>query len=397
MLTLAGSLVGTLLLGGGVVWLAAMTIPVTVIWFAPTVWLIHRIAPDLRFGLRGAKRSEVRRVALFSSSLFGIQIAGVVKLQSDEIVIGAALNVKLITPYSLARRVSGLPSQLAYQFVQVILPTASRLDAEGDIDRLREVMLSGLRITTAGFVVIAGALIAFAAPFLHAWVGGTFASAENIVVLLTLAALAQVMISPASASMQAMTRHRPLVAFALASAALNLVLSIILATQMGVKGVALATLIATTIEMTVVITYAGRVLELSAGRIIVRALFPALGPAVPMMAILYAVRYGLEPSTIVEIALSGVLGALVYLAFYVAIPATAAERSMLAGILAGVTRRGRSHVARDVAGRSGGAAEPAAEREAPSRVEGAPVSDIGVGADGDIRDRDAAGEEQGAP
>ena len=395
MLTLAGLLVGTLLLGGGVVWLAAMTIPVTVLWLAPTIWLIHRIAPDLRFGLRGAKRGEVRRVALFSSSLFGIQIAGVVKLQSDEVVIGASLNVGYITPYSVARRVSGLPTQLAYQFVQVILPTASRLDAEGDTGRLREVMLSGLRITTAGFVVIAGALIAFAAPFLRAWVGGSFASSADIVVLLTVAGLVQVMIAPVSASMQAMTRHRPLVTFALASAALNLALSIILVTQLGVKGVALGTLIATSLEVTVVIAYAGRVLALSPGRILGRALLPALGPAVPMMAVLFAIRYGLGPSTIIEIALSGIVGALVYLTVYFALPPTASERAMLRGILSRVGAIHRSRVDRHVPGKRGDTVQPRADRREPGEVEPALVRDVRVGVERDVGDGEAIGDEEG--
>jgi O-antigen/teichoic acid export membrane protein len=54
-------------------------------------------APELRFGFRGAERQLARRVTSFSSALFGIQVASVVKLQSDEFVIGASLPVAYVT------------------------------------------------------------------------------------------------------------------------------------------------------------------------------------------------------------------------------------------------------------------------------------------------------------
>lgn len=334
MLSLAGGFVAALLLGAKVIVLSAITIPVTVIWFVPTIWMIRRVAPDLRFGLRGAKLREVRRVALFSSALFGIQIAGVVKLQSDEIVIGASLPVSAVTPYSVARRVSGLPGQLAYQFVQVMLPLASRLHAEADMGRLRELLLAGLRVTGAAFAVIAAPLIVFAGPFLRAWVGGSFASSANIVVLLTLAAFLQSIMGPASSSLQGMARHRPLVVFALASAALNLTLSLVLVGPLGVKGVALGTLIATSLEAAVVMVYTGHVLELTLSQFVGRALVPAALPLVPTVGLLIAIRHTLEPSTIATIGLAGVAGAIVYVIAYLALPPAATERAMVLGLLA---------------------------------------------------------------
>ena len=84
-----------LVLGGNVLEITAVVVPVTVLWLGPTIWLIHRAAPELRFGFRGAQRRLARRVTSFSSALFGIQVAQVVKLQSDEFVIGASLPVQL--------------------------------------------------------------------------------------------------------------------------------------------------------------------------------------------------------------------------------------------------------------------------------------------------------------
>jgi len=266
-------------------------------------------------------------VTSFSSALFGIQVASVVKLQSDEFVIGASLPVAYVTPYSVARRLSGLPGQLTGQFVAVLLPLASRLHAEGDTDLLREIYVAGMRLTLALFAIVGGALIIFARPFLLAWVPKA-ASASNIVVILTAAALLEALISPVSQALQGANRHRPLVIFALGSAALNLALSIALIGPLGVRGVAYGTLIATALEAAIVLPFGARVLGVQMSAIGRRILIPGLLPLAPMLAVLLVIRATVAPATIPAIGLAGLAGAVVYTAGYLAAPGTASERAL---------------------------------------------------------------------
>jgi len=336
ILNMGVGIVVILILGGGVLAITALAVPVTLLWLVPTIWLIHRTAPDLRFGFRGAQRSQARRVLLFGSALFGIQVAQVVKLQSDEIVIGAALPVSNVAPYSVARRLSTLPGGLTNQFVSVLLPLASRLHAEGDGGLLREIYLSGMRLTLALFSIVGGALIVFAHPFLVAWVP-RYASAANIVVLLTLAALLEALISPVSQALQGMNRHHPLVVFALGSAVLNLGLSIVLIGPLGVRGVAIGTLAATFLEAAIVLPFGARVLEVRPTAVLTQIVAPGVLPLVPMVALLVLIRQTLAPATIPTIALAGLAGSIVYSAVYLALPAASGER-MIAGRLARAAR-----------------------------------------------------------
>jgi O-antigen/teichoic acid export membrane protein len=331
-LNLGIGIIVILLLGGKVLAITALAVPVTLLWLAPTIWLIHRSAPELRFGFHGAQRRHARRVLLFGSALFGIQVAQVVKLQSDEFVIGATLPVRAVSPYSVARKLSGLPGQLTSQFVIVLLPLASRMHAEGDAGMLREIYLAGMRLTIAMFSVVGGALIIFAHPFLLAWVPKAAGSAD-IVVLLTIAALLEALIAPVSQALQGMNRHQPLVIFALASAVLNLALSIALIGPLGVRGVALGTLIATFLEAAVVLPFGARVLAVHAGDVLRRVLIPGLLPLVPMLAVLLLLHATAAPSTIPAIALSGLAAAVVYSAGYLALPATSGERALAGRLL----------------------------------------------------------------
>jgi O-antigen/teichoic acid export membrane protein len=328
MLSLAVTTIVALLLGGKAIAITALTIPLTLIWLGPAVWLIHRSAPELRFGLRGARRSLARRVITFSTALFGINIAQTVKLQSDEFVIAASLGTTPVGPYAIARRLSGLPGQLTYQFVTVLMPMASRLHAEGEPWLVRAIYLTGLRLTFALFSVIGAALIIFAAPFLSAWVGPKFAHSSDIVVLLTVAAFVEAMMWPASATLIGVNRHRPLVVFALGSAVLNLGLSIVLVHSLHVRGVALGTVIASSLEAVIALAFATRTLEVRPSQMLREVVLPGAIPFVPMVAVLLAIHHFLAPATIPTIALTGLAGALTYGVCYLPQPAAVGERAL---------------------------------------------------------------------
>jgi O-antigen/teichoic acid export membrane protein len=155
-----------LLMGGGLLGMVAVSIPVTLITQVPAIWLIRRTAPELRFGWRHTKRSLLRTVMSFSSALFVINVAGQLQTKTDEIVIGASMPVAFVTPYSIARRLSEMPQLLSAQFMKVILPLASQLDAENDRVRLRTVYLTSSRITLAIFLPLAVGVVILAQPFL---------------------------------------------------------------------------------------------------------------------------------------------------------------------------------------------------------------------------------------
>ena len=334
ILTLAAGTAIVLLLGGGVLAMAAITVPLTLLWQIPAIYAIRRTAPDLRFGLRGGRRENLRTVASFSSALFGLNVADVIKRKTDEIVIAASLPVAAVAPYSVARRVSELPEMLTYQFAKVLMPLASQLDAEGDRGMLRAIYVNSTRLALGIFVAVGASMIVFAEPLLVAWVGRAYAKDADVVVILTCAALTEVAMWPAIFLLQGMDRHRPLVVFAVGSAALNLGLSIWLVGPLGVKGVALATLIASGLQMVLVLPFSMRVNGVRAATLLRDVLLPVAVPLVPAAAVLVAEREWLAPGSLVTIALAGIAGAAVYGAVFLSFPQAVRERELLRGGIA---------------------------------------------------------------
>jgi O-antigen/teichoic acid export membrane protein len=328
-----------LLLGGGVVAIVAVGIPLTLLMQIPSVWLVYYIAPDLKFGWKGAQRSLVRKVVSFGSPLFIMQVSGRLQNKTDEIVIGAVLPVSAIAPYSVARRLSEWASLLANQFVKVLLPLASELHVNTDWTRLRSLYLVSTRLTLAIYLPIGCAIVLLARPFLTAWVGPAFAASAPLVGILTLSGLIDASQWPAGSVLQGTARHHWLAVMSACSAVLNLVLSIFLAQRMGVAGVALGTLIPTAlIDLGLVMPYAMRVIGVGARDVLRKSVMPALLPVIPTVLFLLVIQATVPLSSLLAVIIAAGCGMLIYLAVYVPVSASEFERQTYRSLAVSVFR-----------------------------------------------------------
>ncbi len=325
----AAAVVVVLLLGGGVIGMVAVNIPVTLAMQAASIRLIRRIAPELHFGKGSAKRALVRRIISFSSPLFVSNVAWRVQTKTDEITIGIFLPISAITPYALALRLSEISQILTDQFMKIILPLASSFHAENERLRLRALYLSGTRLALAIFVPLGTILIVLGRPFLAAWVGAEYAEGSIVLILLTLATFFAISHWPADSILYGMARHRPLAFIAIASALINLALSVLLVRPLGLAGVALGTLIPTAIEsIFFVLPYAARVIGVSTSDLIKESFIPSLAPVIPMVVVLYGLRQAFDPHTLLSIMLLSALALAIYASTFFVFSARSLERSI---------------------------------------------------------------------
>ena len=333
------------LLGGGPLGMVVVSILVNLIMQIPAVWLIHRNATQLHLGWRGAKRSYLRTVASFSSALFVINIAGRLQTKTDEIVVGVALPVSNVAPYSIAHRLSDLPQLLTEQLMKVIMPLASQLHSENDHGRLRQLFISSTRLTLVSFLPLGLGVIVLAKPFLAAWVGAAYAPYSGLVVLLVTASLMDTLMWPAGAILQGISRHRLLAISALTSGLANLALSLVLVRPLGLAGVALGTLIPTTIEsLFFVIPFALRVIRIDLRTALKEMFLPAVIPGVLMAVVLIGLRELLRPTSIISILAVGGAGCVVYALAYLSTTASSQEKGLLLDLTREALRSGRQRL-----------------------------------------------------
>ena len=313
--------------GGSVLALVAVSIPLILLTQAARILIIRRIAPDLRLGPVRMRRQMVRTIMSFSASVFLTNMAWRIETKSDNLVIGATLPIAAITPYTIAQRLSEIARMLTEQFVKVLLPLASELDARNNKIHLRELYIASTRLTLAIFLPIGCVIVILARSILTAWVGGAYAEYANLVTILTAAGLIDISQWPAGSILQGMGRHRPLAAIVVCSALANVALSIMLVRKFGLTGIAVGTLIPMTVAyLGFMLPYALRVIGVSFTDVLKNVLLPSLLPAVPTAIVLYVLQEATKSPSLLSIMVVASIGFVVYAAGYLTMGASKLER-----------------------------------------------------------------------
>ncbi|MDQ3880804.1 MAG: oligosaccharide flippase family protein, partial [Chloroflexota bacterium] len=353
ILVIAGTLLSAALvlvalrLGTGVVGVAAASAIVTAVMQLPAIWLVRRAAPDVRLDLHAVTRESVRSVFSFSASVFLVRLAVVVKARTDAIVIGAALPVRMITPYALAQRLAESVSLLVGPFVQVLLPIASDASARDDRDTVRAVYLTASRIALALSIGLALTVAILASAILEVWVGAAYAPYGYLVAILAAVVVIDTLGWTAGSVLTGLGLHRPLAWMATGNAAVKVVLSIILVHPFGLPGVAVAAIVPSAVEAAFfVMPYSLRALGVRASEFAAQVVFPNVLPTAVMLAALVVAATLTDTDSAAALAATLPLAFLAYFVAYARFSATDLERRFYRALGGGawslLTRPGRN-------------------------------------------------------
>ena len=177
------------------------------------------------------------------------------------------------------------------------------------------------------------------------WIGATYAQYSYLVLILVTGSLIDTSQWPAGFVLQGMAKHHPLAIMTIASGVANLILSILLIGRLNLMGVALGTLIPTTIVCIGFVTpYAMRVIGVSIKEMYTKVLQPAILPSIPMGISLILLREVISASSIFFILLLAAVGSLIYLAGYLLLKENDYERKLFLKIVDNITVRAKSRL-----------------------------------------------------
>ena len=247
-----------LTVGGGIVTLALVTLGTTVLRLAlPLAWLRAEL-PSLRLRRSLVNRDGVRGLLGFSWHNFLIHVASKVVLSTDVIVVGIVLGSVAAGHYAAPAKLFALALGMGVSLGTLLFPVLSELEGTEDRAQQRTYLLGGIRISLAVVLLAAVPLALLPDAFLAAWLGaeyedGGFTASVPVLVLLMASIL---FVQPSNLLTQfliARSRHATLALARLATVAVNLVLSIVLAATVGLWGVAAATLATEAVAFAVVL------------------------------------------------------------------------------------------------------------------------------------------------
>jgi glycosyltransferase involved in cell wall biosynthesis/O-antigen/teichoic acid export membrane protein len=246
-------------LGGGIVWLGIVTLTLSLASQVARYLLAKRHLPSMRLRPRYFDRSLVRPFVSLSGWIAVAELCYVIISRIDTIVVGVIVGVSEAGVYAVGQKLSMLVGRFTNPAINMYFPHAATLFARGDRAGLRATLRAGTRVAVGIAAPLTIALSFLALPLIDAWVGPGYGDAATVVVLLSCAALASSMTETGLYILRGMGDVRRPAYFAMGEAALNFTLSIVLGLRMGLKGVALGTLIgAATAHLLAFLPYACR-------------------------------------------------------------------------------------------------------------------------------------------
>jgi len=236
------TIVLALLSGRGLITLAVIQLFFTAVTGATYIWLSFRNCPHLQLMVAACDWQHVQMIFSFSLYLFVLTISNNLIFYTDSIVIGHFLSVGMITLFAIAANLIKCSRDLIRGISTTVTPRASALDAGGNEEGVRKILLKGAQYATVIFLPIAVTFMLRGTSFIKLWMGPEYAEPSGHV--LWILAVSLVFMAGelvAGSTMVGISMHKPLAKIYFVEALCNLALSVALIRPMGIYGVAWGT------------------------------------------------------------------------------------------------------------------------------------------------------------
>jgi O-antigen/teichoic acid export membrane protein len=203
----------------------------------------YALMPSLRSHVGTASLLLARKLAIPSLKLAGVQLGSIVILQSSSIVIALSLGSAAIPPYEALVKISATLMTLSLMLVLSSVPFVSQAHAADDPAAVRQLLLHNLRFGMASLLTLAIYVAVFGEQIVTLWLGVQNFAGERVLWSLLIMTVLEVHHIIYSTALFA-TGRITFVGTAMLAALLTVVLSLALAKELHLWGIALGTLFA---------------------------------------------------------------------------------------------------------------------------------------------------------
>ncbi len=319
-------------LGYGLVALGAATAGLGLTGQLARFLLVRRLIPGTSISPRLFDRSFVRPLASLSGWMALADAGRLLISRVDTVIVGLVIGVPAAGVYAVGQKLALLGARAVLAASQMFYPHASQLAARGDEEGLRRMLVRGTQIVLAIAIPVAVVLGVLAKPALRAWVGPQFEQARMVVVYLVAAMVAKALTDTAMNVLRGTGHAKPHALIVSAEAVLNFALSIALGYELGIAGVALATLIAGSISnVFLLLPYACRFFGISYSGLLASVVRTHAAPAAASTAVGVLLLTRLDLDGIPFVGGAGVAMLAVYALVYGLTSLSRTERRALLG------------------------------------------------------------------
>ena len=292
-------------------------------WFG-AMFLIHRRHAGVRFSVRAFDRSMLREIAGFSLFATLVNVGTMLAFRTDAMIIGAFGDTADITNFDIGNKFFEPLVAVMIAVASVVLPTSTRLDAQGRRSELAAVFLKWSKVCVSIALLVGTYLLVLGPSFLRSWIdieardGLDLNESGEVLRVLMVSFLFYLPIRGVALPilLGLGEAKRPAIGL-LTMGAVNIALSIYLVQDYGIMGVALGTAIPNVLYAAWVLRDACRALGVSLGGWCAHALGRTVPAALLPAGGLYWLLSERPPTDMFELCLAGVGSVLAFALLWV--------------------------------------------------------------------------------
>ncbi len=334
--TLAAYILVTL--GHGLIAVALGTLGARIVVTLLLVWFARTKCPEGTLRMDYFDWATLKQLLSPSAHFFVIQVAALIIFTTDNIIISSFLGVSAVTAYAIVFKLWRVLERLIISAARILLPHISELDARDNRTRLRSLHIQLTKYSLLLALVALVCMATFGEQVIGLWVGPENFAGTPLLLCIGLLLLLNTVVHCSSTLLMGMAQHKLLAYMFVLEGLVNLGLSILLVSKVGVLGVGMATVIARLLfSFWFAPWYACRMLEQDLWEY-ARGVAPALFPVVPAVG-LALVLSRLSASPILLIVGGSLAIATTYLAIFYKLSLSRVEQQLLWNRLTGLLVR----------------------------------------------------------
>lgn len=227
--------------GGGIAQLASVGLVLSVCRLLALRVAMHRVYPELRPAWRWPERTSLTAIVDVSFFSTVIYASATLASQAGTLIIGATLPLTLAAYYAVGGTLPEYALALNRPIAQTVHPRASRLDALGDADGLRSLILATGRFSALVLLPVILTFLVRGKTFIGIWQGAEFREPAGTV--LGIIAIGTLFAGPRHVIQAAFVgsgRHRVLGLWYVGEALVRILATFLLVRVLGLTGAAWA-------------------------------------------------------------------------------------------------------------------------------------------------------------
>ena len=296
-----------LLLGYGLISLSILSVLLSVSVFFIQTFVLKKYY-NLGIKISRFNWQAIINIADFSFFSFAIEVAAKVSAKMDSLIIGIFMPVAAVTEYIIGVKLASITEKLTDPMVDIFFPFASELSINNDKSGLHRLLIEGTKISALISFPLTGFLFLSGEAAINLWIGKGYESSVSILNLFLLISAVSALEATSSRILLGIGKLKFNATVSVCSTFLNLILSLILIKPLGLKGVALGTLIPLTIaNLFLIIPYTCAKVNLPVKELIRSSLIPPLIPIIPAFPLIYFLNHFLEIDGLIKLFLDAAI------------------------------------------------------------------------------------------